>query len=189
MNEQDVAVADLPNDPEALLAALAALEQPASGVSLPLLLLTSVLALGLLCAIYLALRAFVSHRRRRAALAWKPLAEARLAALNTRLNEAPMPSAEQVHWLAEASVLARQLALVAQPRSAVAPTSGSPWLAQLDALAGGDHFSTSGAQVIADGPYRPQPSYSQDTLSDVLVALEGLLDGVAQAVSRELAAT
>ncbi len=192
----ELPVAELPDDPEVLLSALAALEQPAVGVSLLVYVLSAACALLLVLLVTRLWRWSVKRTRYRLALSWTESAESALAELRGRL-QSPLanqyPETESVlepvleldiatrrDILAEASVLARRVALVAEPRAAIAPLSGYAWLAELDRLAGDTNLFTSGqGRLLAAGPYQVSPQCSSADLGDLLSALELLIRGVA----------
>jgi len=66
------------------------------------------------------------------------------------------------------STLLRRVALMRYARQRVAPLSGAEWLRFLDETGGGGEFSTGAGQVLAYGPYAPQP---QDVPVDRLLSL------------------
>lgn len=181
MNDTVVPVSELPADPEALLAALAALEHPPTGTSW----LVYVLAMFAACLAGIALWIVWTYLRRRRnsrkALAWRPEVERRLVELRARVGAQPaLDAATQADILADASVLARQMALLAEPRTEVASLSGNVWLERLDALAGGgQRFSQGLAQSLADGPYQAQPAYSKEALLEILDGLQNVSDATA----------
>lgn len=185
--EADIAVADLPSDPEVLLAALAALEQPPTGIA-PLVFVVAALTLiTLLLSAFWVRRVLAERQRRILARRWKSSAHTELEHLRTRLkaNVDQAARAEDVdaqtrhEILAGASVLARRVALLAEPRAAIAPLSGDRWLSELDRLTGeGKRFRHGPGRALANGPYEPCPHYSRRNLAALLDSLDALIEGV-----------
>ena len=56
------------------------------------------------------------------------------------------------------SMLLKQVALARFPRQQVAALNGQAWLEFLDRTGDTDRFQHGPGQVLADGPYSPQPS-------------------------------
>lgn len=184
-----LSVAELPDDPETLLGALAALEQPDVGVSLLIYVLIAVCVLALMLVVAGLRRWWRRRRRRREAMRWMGAAESSLEQLRERLqispqehgNESDIDAQTRRDILAEASVLARRVALVAERRAVIAPLAGDDWLAELDRLTGeGERFQRGAGRALAVGPYEASPRYSRDNLDAVLTDLEALIEGVAK---------
>lgn len=182
MSDIDTPVEQLPDDPEALLAALAALQNPPTGVSLwvyGLAVLAVVCVIGLLVLVY---RSWKQRRLRRAQGAWQTTARHSLEALRERIVIAREDIGEPSHCarvLSDASVLARQVALVAESRSAVAPLSGTAWLEELDRLSGSTRFTAGPGSMLAKGPYQRSPQHDRTALLDLVDSLELLIKNVA----------
>lgn len=109
----------------------------------------AVLALVLLAALALALRAWHRHRRR---TAWRRAALAELRALAPGL-EAGEPTA-----LAALQTLLRRVALATAPRAQVAPLAGDGW-ARFLADTGFGAPAGALAPDLAAAPYRPAPRF------------------------------
>ena len=183
----ELPVAELPDDPEALLGALAALEQPSVGVSPLIYVMIAVCVFALILVVAGLRRWWRRRRQRREALRWVGAAEDAIAQLRERLpnssvqqsNEPEIDVQTRRDILAEASVLARRVALVTEPRAVIAPLSGDDWLAELDRLTGeGERFQRGAGRALAVGPYEASPRYSRDSLRAVLTDLEALVKGV-----------
>ena len=193
MSDVETPVAQLADDPQALLAGLAALEHPPVGVS-PWIFV--VVAVAILCVLVLGVLVHRWWRRRRGlheATAWKSAADHALSDLRERVLAAGSDAGrdEPLHpsicskILADASVLTRRIVLVDQPRANVAPLSGSEWLAELDRLTGDQRFASGAGILLATGPYERSPRHNQSVLLELVDAIELLSDRVVQRQSLE----
>ena len=194
MSDRETPVAQLPDDPQALLAGLATLEHPPVGVSPWIFVLAAIAAL---CVLLLSIRVYRWWRHRQhlnAARAWKVEAEHALGELRERVLAA---SDEQntndtldpgvcASILGDASILTRRIALVAEARADVAPLSGAAWLAELDRLACSEQFTSGDGQLLAAGPYERSPRHNRSVLLGLVDAIELLSKRVAQHQSQEL---
>ncbi len=82
-----------------------------------------------------------------------------LAMLDT-LTQRPDDASPQA--IAEISTLLRRLALMRYPRQQVAALTGADWLQFLDRSGGEGRFSQGPGQVLATGPYQPNPPTDLD---------------------------
>lgn len=127
------------------------------------------LALLLLVAIFGVLWLWQRHRQ----AAWRREARSELQALRATVGSRP---AEEI--LQGASVLARRLLLIAEPRSQVAALHGEPWLERLDSAAGQPVFTHGFGRLLLEQPYQRAPQVPPDDLHALLDALTVLLAAI-----------
>ena len=194
MSDRDTPVAQLPDDPQALLAGLAGLEHPPVGASPWVFVLAAMAALCVLLLSSLVYRWWRRRQRLNAAGAWKLAADHELSDLRERVLSASDETSPDdtldpgfcASILGDASVLTRRIALVAEPRADIAPLSGAAWLTELDRLACSEQFTTGSGQLLATGPYERSPRHKRSVLLGLVDAIEILSERVARHQSQEM---